>query len=178
MESGKKMASVLKQMQLSMPCQDMNGVSSLPPLAKLNFAFRNGESGLGEDDELFIGYGQVPSVYPYKMQDMYTRELHDRSMNAVVLENGYLKATFLPEWGGKLMSLIDKEKGRELLYCNTVIRPCNLAVRNAWTSGGVEWNCGMFGHNVHTCSPCLPRRPRFPTAHRCSVCTSSTESVA
>lgn len=147
------MASILKQSQFSMPCQEMNGVSSLPPLTKLNFSFRNGDSGLGEDDELFIGYGQVPSVYPYKMQDMYTRDLHNRTMNAVVLENGYLKATFLPEWGGKLMSLIDKEKGRELLYCNPVMRPCNLAVRNAWTSGGVEWNCGMFGHNVHTCSP-------------------------
>ncbi len=145
------MATKLYQTSFMMPCQDMNGTSSLPPLAKLNFWHRNGDSGLSEDDELFIGYGHVPSPYPYKMQDMYTRELHDREMHAVVLENEYLKATFLPEWGGKLMSLIDKEKNRDLLYCNTVMRPCNLAVRNAWTSGGVEWNCGMFGHNVHTC---------------------------
>ena len=145
------MSSTLKQITFTMPCQDMNGTSSLPPLAKLNFWHRNGDSGVGEDDELFVGYGHVPSPYPYKMQDMYTRELHDREMHAVVLENEYLKATFLPEWGGKLMSLIDKEKNCDLLYCNTVMRPCNLAIRNAWTSGGVEWNCGMFGHNVHTC---------------------------
>ncbi len=145
------MASTLKQITFTMPCQDMNGTSSLPSLSKLNFWHRNGDSGLGEDDELFIGYGHVPSAFPYKMQDMYTRELHEREMNAIVLENEYLKATFLPEWGGKLMSLIDKEKNCDLLYCNTVMRPCNLAVRNAWTSGGVEWNCGMFGHNVHTC---------------------------
>ncbi len=145
------MATKLYSISFTMPCQDMNGTASTPPLSKLNFWHRNGDSGLGEDDELFIGYGHVPSPYPYKMQDMYTRELHDREMHAVVLENEYLKATFLPEWGGKLMSLIDKEKNRDLLYCNTVMRPCNLAVRNAWTSGGVEWNCGMFGHNVHTC---------------------------
>lgn len=145
------MATKLYSISFMMPCQDMNGTSSVPPLSKLNFWHRNGDSGVGEDDELYIGYGHVPSPYPYKMQDMYTRELHDREMHAIVLENEYLKATFLPEWGGKLMSLIDKEKMRDLLYCNTVMRPCNLAIRNAWTSGGVEWNCGMFGHNVHTC---------------------------
>ena len=145
------MATELYRISFMMPCQDMNGTSSLPPLSKLNFWHRNGDSGVGEDDELFIGYGHVPSPYPYKMQDMYTRELHEREMHAVVLENEYLKATFLPEWGGKLMSLIDKEKNCDLLYCNTVMRPCNLAIRNAWTSGGVEWNCGIFGHNVHTC---------------------------
>ena len=145
------MATELYRISFMMPCQDMNGTSSLPSLSKLNFWCRNGDSGVGEDDELFIGYGHVPSAYPYKMQDMYTRELHDREMHAVVLENEYLKATFLPEWGGKLMSLIDKEKNCDLLYCNTVMRPCNLAIRNAWTSGGVEWNCGIFGHNVHTC---------------------------
>ena len=129
----------------------MNGTSSLPGLQKLNFWHRNGDSGLSEDDELFIGYGHVPSCFPYKMQDMYSRELKDREMNGVVLENEYLKAVFLPEWGGKLMSLFDKVEGKDLLYTNPVMRPCNLAARNAWTSGGVEWNCGMFGHHVHTC---------------------------
>ena len=52
-----------------MPCQDMNGTSSLPALAKLNFWHRNGDSGLSEDEGLFIGYGHVPSAFPYKMQD-------------------------------------------------------------------------------------------------------------
>lgn len=129
----------------------MNGTSTLPALSKLNFWHRNGDSGLSEDDELFIGYGHVPSAFPYKMQDAYTRELYPTEMNGIVLENEYLKATFLPEWGGKLMSLIDKTENKDLLYCNPVMRPCNLAIRNAWTSGGVEWNCGSFGHHVNTC---------------------------
>lgn len=145
------MASTLRKTTFTMPCQDMNGTSSLPALAKLNFWHRNGDSGLSEDEGLFIGYGHVPSAFPYKMQDMYTRPLKEREMHAVVLENEYLKATFLPEWGGKLMSLIDKTSGRDLLFANPVMRPCNLAIRNAWTSGGVEWNCGIFGHHVHTC---------------------------
>ncbi|MBQ3528035.1 MAG: DUF5107 domain-containing protein [Clostridia bacterium] len=145
------MATTLEFIKFNMPCQDMNGTSTLPGLQKLGFWHRNGDSGLGEDDELFIGYGHVPSCYPYKMQDMYSRELKDKEMNGVVLENEYLKAVFLPEWGGKMMSLFDKVAGKDLLYTNPVMRPCNLAARNAWTSGGIEWNCGMFGHHVHTC---------------------------
>lgn len=143
--------TTLEFVSFDMPCQDMNGVSSLPALSKLNYWHRNGDSGLSEDDGLFIGYGHVPSAFPYRMQDMYTRELKSGKMNGVVLENSFLKAVFLPEWGGKLMSLYDKELGRDLLFTNPVMRPCNLAIRNAWTSGGVEWNCGIFGHNVHTC---------------------------
>lgn len=69
----------------------------------------------------------------------------------IILENEYLRAVFLPHYGGKLMSLFDKEQNRDLLFTNSVIRPCNLATRNAWMSGGVEWNCGIFGHHVHTC---------------------------
>ncbi|NLL69765.1 MAG: hypothetical protein GX238_01390 [Epulopiscium sp.] len=29
----------------------------------------------------------------------------------------------------------------------------NLAFRNAWFSGGIEWNCGVVGHHPYTCSP-------------------------
>lgn len=145
------MKTTLRQSKFTMPCQHMNGTSTLPALSKLDFRHRNGDSGLSEDDELFIGYGYVPSAFPYKMQDAYTRELYPVEMNGIVLENKYLKAVFLPEWGGKLMSLTDKTENKELLYHNPVMRTCNLAIRNAWTSGGVEWNCGMFGHHVNTC---------------------------
>ncbi len=145
------MNTTLKQTVINMPCADMRGESSLPALGPLCFWHRSAKTNLPEEDGLFIGYGHVPSPFPYRMQDMYTRELYDRKINAIVLENEHLRATFLPDWGGKLMSLFDKDSGRELLYVNPVIRPCNLAIRNAWTSGGIEWNCGIFGHNVHTC---------------------------
>ena len=29
-------------------------------------------------------------------------------------------------------------------------QPCNLALRNAWVSGGVEWNVGIIGHTPFT----------------------------
>ena len=95
---------------------------------------------LDEDDELYEGYGRCQTSYPYRQYTCYSRELRETEVKTAVLENDYLKAVFLPEYGGRLWSLTDKERGRELLYTNDVLRFCNLAVRNAWFSGGVEWN--------------------------------------
>ena len=49
------------------------------------------------------------------------------------------------------LSVGKRDVYKRQLFSNPVIRPCNLAIRNAWMSGGVEWNCGIFGHHVHTC---------------------------
>ncbi len=46
-----------------------------------------------------------------------------------------------------------KASGQELLYRNPVFQPANLALRNAWFAGGVEWNLGSTGHWTGTCSP-------------------------
>jgi hypothetical protein len=77
---------------------------------------------------------------------------------AVVLENELLRATFLPELGGRLVSLFDKRDGRELLSRNPVFQPANLAIRNAWFSGGIEWNVGHLGHACHTASSVFAAR--------------------
>lgn len=110
------------------------------------------ESFLPEDT---VGFGENIAfrVLPYRMQESYGRERRDLTIKTIVLENEYLRATFFPEYGGRLASLIDKEKGRECLFCNSVFQPANLAIRNAWFSGGIEWNIGRFGHTALTCSP-------------------------
>lgn len=90
---------------------------------------------------------------PYRMQDCYTRKKEPLVFKSAVLENDILQAVFLPELGGRLVSLIYKPLQRELLERNAVFQPANLALRNAWFSGGVEWNTGQFGHAFHTCSP-------------------------
>ena len=87
------------------------------------------------------------------MQDRYTRSDEPVSLPALVLENEHLKATVLPTLGGRMWSLFDKDEGRELLFENPALRIANLAIRNAWFSGGVEWNLGHTGHHVFTCSP-------------------------
>ena len=136
----------------NLPSAEFNGVSSLPSISEvLRWPFDEDRCDLGEDDGLFINYGIVNYVFPYKVQDNYTRDLINTDQACVVLENEHLKATFLPQFGGKLHSLYDKDENRDLLFSNSVIRPCHLAVRNAWMSGGVEWNCGYVGHHAFTC---------------------------
>ena len=138
--------------KLNLPAADFNGVSTLPSISeRLRSSFDEKKFMLSEDDGLFIEYGMVDYAFPYKTQDNYTRSVKAAEQSCVVLENEYLKATFLPHFGGKLHSLFDKVENRDLLFSNTVIRPCNLAVRNAWMSGGVEWNCGYVGHHPFTC---------------------------
>ncbi|MBQ7153634.1 MAG: DUF5107 domain-containing protein [Clostridia bacterium] len=147
------MSSVLTMTTMKMDAAQMRGESSLPAISGFSGVWEeNGMSGLGEDEGLFIGYGMIPTIFPYRMQDLYTRELYKTDIRVAILENEYLKAVFYPDYGGKLASLYDKERGRNLLYANTVVRPCNLALRNAWMSGGIEYNCGPYGHHPFTCS--------------------------
>jgi tetratricopeptide (TPR) repeat protein len=44
---------------------------------------------------------------------------------------------------------------------NTVLQPTNQAVRNAWFSGGVEWNVSLRGHCPFTCAPLFAQEQRL-----------------
>ncbi len=96
--------------------------------------------------------GNEASILPYSLQDDYDRSEQPRIFKTAVLENDILRATFILELGGRLWSLFYKPSGRELLHVNPVFQPANLAVRDAWFSGGVEWNLSIIGHCPFTCS--------------------------
>lgn len=98
-------------------------------------------------------YGGVPNIFPYQLQDGYGRDVLARQVPAVVLENARLRAVFLPSLGGRLWELYDKVRGKHLLHTQQRIQFANLALRNAWFAGGVEWNIGTRGHSPSTCSP-------------------------
>lgn len=134
-------------------CIDSIEESSVPSLGEMiNVQNKEKqENHLSEDEGLFIGYGKITGCFPYKEQNKYNTQLKEREVAVAILENKYLKATFLTEYGGRLWELIDKKTGRNLLYTNDVIQPRNLAIRNAWFSGGVEWNIGAIGHSPFTC---------------------------
>ncbi len=142
----------LKIVPYRIPAADVGPESTLPAIGEIRAAESVPSFRLDEDDGLFIGYGLLQTSYPYRAQDNYTRDLKPTEYVAAVLENDFLRATFLPDLGGRLWSLYDKKAGRELTFCNPVVQPANLAIRNAWLSGGVEWNCGMVGHHPFTCS--------------------------
>ena len=92
-------------------------------------------------------------VYPYTMQDHLYRTKEDRTYKALFLENEYLKITCLPELGGRLHSVFDKIKWKEMFHLNNVIKPSMIAMRGAFISGGVEWNAGPQVHTVTIVSP-------------------------
>ena len=118
----------------------------------------------GLDQEMLrnLGYGNPRSLLPYTRQGEYDRVRGPRDLQTVVLENETLTATFLPAYGGRLWSLIHRPTGRELLHRNTILQPANLALRDAWLAGGVEWNFGTTGHWALTCEPLHAVRAAAP----------------
>lgn len=109
-----------------------------------------------EAELLGIGPGPVdrpPTVLPYRQQDAYDRVVADSEQRVAVMENEYLRAEFLLDLGGRLWSLFDKKAGRELFHQPDWIQHGNLALRNAWFAGGVEWNLGVTGHWALTSEP-------------------------
>lgn len=106
------------------------------------------------DDEC----GALPShirnaVLPYRVQDGYDRDQQPATVPVIRLENEKLRCLFYPTIGGRLASIVHKANERELLFDNPVCQPANLAIRNAWISGHVEWNGPMYGHNAHSIVP-------------------------
>ena len=144
-----------------MPGADLGPEDALPRLGHPrgpHGVFDNSAGKAAADIVKMFQYGQVPGCLPYRVQSSYNRVQTPRSFRSAVLENDILRATFLLDLGGRLWSLIHKPTGRELMYCNPVFQPANMAIRNAWFAGGVEWNIGIRGHSVFTCAPLFAAR--------------------
>ena len=144
------MSTELRMEKRRMKLADLGEESCVPDLSGEVILQNQLKFRLGETDEIYEGYGRVKNAYPYRQRNGYTRRLGEKEVQTAVLENRYLKAVFLPEYGGRLWELWDKEQDKNLLYTNDVLRFSNLAVRNAWFSGGVEWNVGVIGHTPFT----------------------------
>jgi hypothetical protein len=63
----------------------------------------------------------------------------------IVLENDYLRLSFLPQLGGRLYSALVKSTGQEIFYHNKVVKPSRYGIlqpveANWWlATGGMEW---------------------------------------
>ncbi len=138
---------------LEMPAAELGPENPLPPL----HAYRTVSIAETPETQLEMATdpdrGVEDSILPYRLQDGYDRRKHPRRFKTAVLENEILRATFLLEVGGRLWSLFHKPTGRELVHVNPVFQPANLAVRDAWFTGGVEWNLSIIGHCPFTCAP-------------------------
>ncbi len=80
--------------------------------------------------------------------------------HAVVLENEWLRLTFLPGLGGRLYGITDMASGEELLYQNPVIKPTPWGPdqepdKQLWwlAVGGVEWCLPVEEHGFEWALP-------------------------
>ena len=95
------------------------------------------------------------SQLPWQLQDDWGCEREQTDVDVVVLETDQLRAAITPQWGGKIWSLYDKTRDRQLFFNNPAHQPNNIGYRKAWSSGGCEWNWspGKIGHSVFSESP-------------------------
>ncbi|MFI0899179.1 DUF5107 domain-containing protein [Streptomyces sp. NPDC020983] len=135
------------------PLGPENPLPALHPNSELHRIDPADLAGLPADMARQIGYAPLRTVLPVRVLDAYGRDRAPADLDALVIENGRLRATVLPGLGGRLYSLVHKATGRELLYRNPVFQPADFALAGAWFSGGVEWNLGATGHAAHTCAP-------------------------
>ncbi|WP_238161770.1 DUF5107 domain-containing protein [Kribbella antibiotica] len=155
--------TILSAQDLVLPAAALGGENPLPPLRSHQevHEVRN-LAELPADLQANISYGGLRSTLPCLDQDGYDRTLVETALPSFVLENDHVRAVVLPSLGGRLYSLIHKASGEELLYRNPVFQAANLALRNAWFAGGVEWNVGSTGHWTGTCAPMHAARVEGP----------------
>src|ERR1044072_5710387 len=127
--------------------QDRNFVAMLLAL----FAGAAAAAGVGysEYDDYVLPhdltpFGPLPTaqdangVYPYVSYAETSRRPSLRKYHFVVLENPQLKVTVSPDLGGKVISMIHKGSGREVLYVPDVIRQTRILPRFYFVAGGIE----------------------------------------
>ncbi len=151
---------MIKTEKIKIPAAALGAPNPLPDIKNNTYIHASidiTERVSGEEAE-HIGKGMIPTLLPYLTEDGYDRDKKLTEIDIVVLENEYLRAEFFPSFGARLRRLYDKVGKRELLYVNPVFQACNLALRNAWFSGGAEFNVGIKGHNPLTCSPMFCER--------------------
>lgn len=102
--------------KMAILCGEAGSASSLPDLGGMKILQNQLTFHLGEAEEIYEGYGTLPSAYPYRQYNTYSRTLKSTDVHTAVLENDYIKAVFLPDFGGRLWSLTDKTTGKNLLY--------------------------------------------------------------
>lgn len=92
-------------------------------------------------------------IYLYSRIDGYSHVGEQQEWKMVKLENEYVEVYILPELGGKVWDAIDKKTGKEFIYKNDVVKFRDVAMRDPWTSGGIEWNSGVIGHHPGGAAP-------------------------
>lgn len=88
--------------------------------------------------------GPVPTaydangVYPYMSYVETSNRPVPKKYRFITLENEHIKVTICPDLGGKIVSMIKKPSGKEVLYQPEIIRYTRILPRFYFTAGGIE----------------------------------------
>ena len=88
--------------------------------------------------------GPVPTaydangVYPYVSYVETSNRPVPKKYHFILLENAHMKVTICPDLGGKVVSMISKPSGKEVLYQPGVVRYTRILPRFYFTAGGIE----------------------------------------
>lgn len=116
------------------------------------------------------------AVYPYpRLDPARVGPPSPRTYRAVILQNGFVAVTILPELGGRIYRWVDKATGQNLLYENPVIKPTNWGYRGWWlAAGGIEWAFPVEEHGLNEYRPW--QLSTGSTAYGLSVTVSDVDS--
>ena len=92
-------------------------------------------------------------LYPYFRFDGYTTTPRQQDWKVIEMENDFIRIAITPEIGGKVWSAYEKSKNFPIIFSNKVVMFRDIAMRGAWTSGGMEFNFGDIGHAPTTSTP-------------------------
>ncbi len=101
-------------------------------------------------ENALVGTSPDDPVYPYpRLDHSRVAPPAPRVFKTVILENEYVRLTFLPELGGRLYRWLDKPSGQEMFYVNPVIKPTQWGARGWWlATGGMEWTFPVEEHGL------------------------------
>jgi Domain of unknown function (DUF5107)/BDI_1685-like, C-terminal domain len=91
-----------------------------------------------------VACGPVPTaqdpngVYPYVSYCETSQRPAPKKYHWLVLENDQMAVTIAPDLGGKVMSMVHKGSGKEVLYVPEVIRHTRILPRFYFVAGGIE----------------------------------------
>jgi hypothetical protein len=117
---------------------------SLNSIAQDLYKIRCAESDTDILTHELVPAGPVPTaldpngVYPYMSYSETSNRPVPKKYHFIILENQQLKITICPDLGGKVVSLIQKASGKEVLYVPDVIRYTRILPRFYFVAGGIE----------------------------------------
>lgn len=89
------------------------------------------------------------SQFDARVYDSLPKTTVTKAFKLIVLENEYLRLSFLPEIGGRLYQVVFKPTGQKVFYNNAVLKPSpwGPSQQSGWLAvGGMEWALPVDEH--------------------------------